>query len=408
MEPFSFYTYLFLIVSWFLHLPSRIPFLGIIRIDLLLTVLLIFFAFFKKNEVPKTLNTENLVGKRLQILIIYIIVTIPFVEWPGSVIQTGIPRFVKVVVFYYFTIHFITTEKKLKSFLSVFLGCQIFRILEPVYLHLTTGYWGSFASMEGDRLDRLSGGPHDVINPNGLAFVILTVLPFMFYLVFRSGIKGKLFFIGLMPVLFYALILTGSRSGMIGLVIVLFGIVLKNKKMGFIFVSLFFVFMVIGFSYLPENLKDRYLSIVSSDTKSSATAEGRIKGIQNEIQNVVLRRPLVGHGLGTSPEANWHFAGISIRSHNLYVEVAEELGILGLIIFLGFIWSIVKSFQWNNDTKSHSTVEINKYFINLRDSLQVWLLMNLIFSFASYGLTSYEWYLFGGLAAVLQKLSSTQ
>ncbi len=31
--------------------------------------------------------------------------------------------------------------------------------------------------------------------------------------------------------------------------------------------------------------------------------------------------------------------------------------------------------------------------------------MNVVFSFASYGLSSYEWYLFGGLSVVLQRLA---
>ena len=40
------------------------------------------------------------------------------------------------------------------------------------------------------------------------------------------------------------------------------------------------------------------------------------------------------------------------------------------------------------------------YLVYLVNSMQVWLFMNLIFSFASYGLSSYEWYLFGGLSVV--------
>ena len=39
------------------------------------------------------------------------------------------------------------------------------------------------------------------------------------------------------------------------------------------------------------------------------------------------------------------------------------------------------------------------------DAMQVWLVMNVVFSFASYGLSSYEWYLFGGLSVVLQRIA---
>jgi O-Antigen ligase len=406
MEIFFFSSYLLLVISWFLHLPSRLPFLGVIRLDLLLIVLLTITAFYKTKGVQETVRDEDFVGKRLRVLIIYMIVVTPFVEWPGSAISNGFPNFIKAVVFYYFTVHFVTTERSLKAFMFVFLGCQIIRVLEPVFLHITTGYWGSFANMGGEKLDRLSGGPYDVINPNGLAFVILTVLPFMFCLAVQSA-KSKLLFIGLTPVLFYALVLTGSRSGIVGLLLVILGVGLQSRKRGLILISIIFVLAVIGFSYLPYNLQDRYLSIISSDTKNAETVGSRIQGILNESQ-VVLRHPFVGHGLGTSLEANWNFAGIHIRSHNLYIEVAEELGILGLIIFLFFIWSIVKSFEWTVKKVSNSDSKRDKYLLSLRKSLQVWLLMNLIFSFASYGLSSYEWYLLAGLSSVLKRLSPEQ
>jgi hypothetical protein len=40
--------------------------------------------------------------------------------------------------------------------------------------------------------------------------------------------------------------------------------------------------------------------------------------------------------------------------------------------------------------------------------MQVWLVMNLVESFASYGLSSYEWYLFAGLSIVMQRIRSQQ
>jgi hypothetical protein len=37
--------------------------------------------------------------------------------------------------------------------------------------------------------------------------------------------------------------------------------------------------------------------------------------------------------------------------------------------------------------------------------MEVWLAMNVVFSLVSYGLSSYEWYLFGGLSVVLRRLT---
>lgn len=142
--------------------------------------MIIFALIIQKEEKGFEKNETN---KYLTILIIYAILTIPFVQWPGSVIKYGIEGFIKAVVFYYFTVTFVNSEKKLKLLVFVFIACQTFRIVKPLYLHVAEGYWGSAASMAGwERLDRLSGAPHDIVNPNGLAFIIVSVIPFYYFL----------------------------------------------------------------------------------------------------------------------------------------------------------------------------------------------------------------------------------
>src|SRR5690242_12691831 len=171
--------YLLFVVSWFLHLPARLPMLGAIRFDLLLVLVLTVLAVRCRpgdGEVKTSTDTV------LKILLAYAILTIPFVQWPGTVIKIGLPDLIKAVVFYYFTIAFIKTERDLKRFIFVFLACQCVRVMEPLYLHVTEGYWGAAASMSGgsEFLDRLSGSPYDTVGPNGLAFIVGTVVPFLY------------------------------------------------------------------------------------------------------------------------------------------------------------------------------------------------------------------------------------
>lgn len=396
-------VYLLFGTSWFLHLGARIPVLGIVRFDLLLVCLMIFLATSREssNKNPRT-QTDSL----LRVLIAYSILTIPFVEWPGSVIKSGLPNLIKAIVFYYFTIAFIKTEKDLKQFLLVFLACQSFRILEPLYLHITQDYWGSVAHMaDWSSLDRLSGAPHDVVNPNGLAFIICTVLPFLYCMAGISW-RYKLACIVLIPVCLYTLSLTGSRSGIIGLVAIVVGILIKSKNR-VLLVAACVAIVVIGFPLMPADMQDRYLSIVGKGEKNAATAEERTKGLEAQFL-VALRKPLFGHGLGTSHEANTHFsggpyAGKDLPAHNLYMEIAQELGFTGLIIFLLLMKSIYSGFaQGRRLSRQQRT---GAFLPRAIDAMQVWLIMNFVFSFASYGLSSYEWYLFGGFSVVLQRLA---
>jgi putative inorganic carbon (hco3(-)) transporter len=401
MRNLAFRIYLLFLVSWFLHLPSRMPFLGELRFDFVLVAILGVLAILGREKEGLTLSGTD---KLLWVLIAYSFLTLPFVEWPGSVVKFGLPNFIKVVVFYYFTISFVKTERDLKVFVFVFLTCQLWRIFEPLYLHFTEGYWGDVASMDNSEyLDRLSSAPHDVLNPNGLASIICNIFPFLYYLSGASW-RRRSAFVVVAPPLLYTLALTGSRSGLVALGAAFAGILVKARNRMVLGIIGTLV-VVVGYSALATDMQDRYLSIFGEGEKNRATFEGRLEGVKSDFQ-VMLRRPVFGHGLGTSREANSNFSGKAQLSHNLYTEVGQELGIAGLLIFILFVGSVALNFV--RASKLLSKEETVSFLGRVVDAMQVWLLMNIISSFASYGLSSYEWYLFGGLSVVVRRLSEKE
>jgi putative inorganic carbon (hco3(-)) transporter len=398
MKNIGLNLYLLFMVSWFLHWGLRVPVLGTVRFDLVLVLVLAALALAGKSDTGVR-KTET--AKMLTILVAYAILTIPFVQWPGSVINRGIPDFLKAIIFYYFTIAFIDNERDLKKFVGVFLACQAWRVLEPLYLHVTDGYWGEFASMaDWEYLERLAGAPNDVINPNGLAFVICTLLPFLYFMGGLSW-RTRIAAVALAPALLYALVLTGSRSGILALLVIFLGILVKSKRRVAVG-SVGLLAVVVGFQFLSGDTQDRYLSIFGMGYKNKASAEFRTHGVEENFQ-IALRRPVFGHGLGTSAEANGAFGTNDKPAHNLYAEVAEELGFVGLIIVLLFIKSISSAFA--QCKRANLNREAGPFIPRLIDAMQVWLWMNFLFSFASYGLSSYEWYLLGGFSVLLQRLA---
>ncbi len=395
--------YLVFSVSWFLHVPARFEFLGVLRVDLVLVLILIVLALSGSAE--KSFASTS-IDKRLKWLLVYAVLSVPLVYWPGSVVKAGLPNFIKAVVFYYFTVAFVKTESDLRRFVLVFVGCQLFRVLEPLYLHVTQGYWGSVASMAGwEYLERLSGAPSDVVNPNGLAYVVCTLLPFLYFLAPLSRLHALVSLVTI-PLAVYVLALTGSRSGMIGLGVVIAGVVLKSKRRLTLSVAIV-IAAVASFPLLSADMQDRYLSIFGKGEKNAGTADDRMEGMLGQF-DVVLHRPLFGHGLGTSPEANAHFssgpyAGTEMPAHNLFIEIGQELGLVGVALFLLFMQSIYAGFEASK--RAVAKTRSGTYIPRLIDALQVWLWMNLIFSFASYGLSSYEWYLSAGLSVVIFRLT---
>jgi len=366
--------FLLFVASWFLHLPARVPSLGAVRFDFILVLVLTILALAgRSKEHAQATATDKL----LRVLLAYVILTIPFVEWPGSVLRAGIPEFIKAVVFYYFTVAFIKSERDLKALVATFVACQVFRV------------------------ERLAGAPFDILNPNGLAAVVCTSLLFLYYLSGLSRITTLAFLI-LGPACLYALALTGSRSGLIALFVIFVAILIKSRHR-FLVGMVGALALAGSYPFLSADQQDRYLSLFGAGKNNLATAEQRFDSMESNFR-VGMRRPFVGHGLGTSREANANFGGWDHPSHNLYLEAFEELGLIGLAIFLLFLNSILKAST--RLRRAYAGVSSDRFPSRLVDALQVWLWMNLIFSLASYGLSSYEWYLMSGLMLVLQRLAA--
>ena len=398
---FSYAMLLVYTVSFLLHIPERIPAIAVIRPDLILLGLLAFSLI----GADWTRVTSTKPGKLLLLLCAWIILTVPFVEWPGSVIRDNWKPFLKAIIFFFAIVLTIDNKRRLAIFLGVFLGCQLFRVIEPLYLHVTQGYWGSAAHLGGGEfLDRLSGAPADIINPNGLGFVIVILLPFLHMLLFGASSRmWKAAYIFLFPLLLYALALSGSRSGLIGVVFVFVGITYYSRHRSLM--TLLAVVIFSGFVLqLNEGQRDRFASIVSTDTNNAATAQGRIRGWGQEL-SVGMKNPVFGYGIATSKEALFNVNRSGQVSHNLYMEALIELGAPGAVLFFWFLGTSFYSFKRSAETYDSNengikTGELGWVF-QLRHAITISFLAWFVFHLAQYGLTEYHWYVLCGLAVVV-------
>lgn len=403
VSQFSFVLYLYFILDFFLRFSSRIPGYGAIRPTLLAVAAISFLLFLQREKLKG--RFDDPIFKALFVLFGYIVISLPLVEWPGSVIRSNIDPFIKAVVFLFFTALIVDTEKRLKWFIGVFVFCQVFRVLEPLYLNITQGYWGSSTHLSGgDFADRLAGAPADVINPNELGFVIATAIPFLHYLLWPRGWKSKLVYLVLMPAMLYALLLTMSRGGFIALLVVAFFVFKESRhKMGLIVMA---VVLVIGaLNVMTPTQKDRYLSLVDRDTAGGASAEGRLKGMVGEFK-LGLTRPVVGHGLGTTSEAKFHKWGSTKASHNLYAELIIELGLIGFVIFLRFLYQIARRLSVVRSQFAALERSDQSYYSRLNKCLIAVFWMYAVYSLNYWGLSQYYWYLLGGLVIAFGRLVS--
>ncbi len=394
------------IVGYYLHITARIPALGMVHYDLLIASIIALMIALSAQASGRG-NGQRLdpVAKRLWILLGYIILTIPFVEWPGSVLKNLEP-YAKSLCFFFFVLATVDTTRKLRVLLAVFCATQVFRVLEPLYMHVTSGYWGSRTSLENwEYMSRLAGSPFDTINGNGLAFVIVTTIPLLQFIVRPNTALRFALWSAVAVAMCYALVLSASRSGFLALVFLCLFVIWRSRhRVAWLLVAV--VGAVLAVASMSDLHRDRYLSIVSHQTKSSETAEGRINGVIADFE-VSLRRPLFGHGLGTSREANWHFRGTAVPSHDLYTEAAEELGYVGLALFLALLWSFLRACWTAQQVVNAGPVsdERLQFLHDVASTLVVLVAVDLFFSFASYGLSEPYWYFLGGLSVVTARLA---
>jgi O-antigen ligase len=88
---------------------------------------------------------------------------------------------------------------------------------------------------------------------------------------------------------------------------------------------------------MPVGYADRLFTIVQTEKDTTGSAKER----QDELKRVTflaVHHPIIGIGLNNYPVYSNH----AIRAHNSFLEVAAELGVLGLIAYLILIFAPLK------------------------------------------------------------------
>ena len=386
-------------LEFFIHFSARFKFIGVMRPTILLFLIVTFLLFSQKDKLKARLNHPIIVAYGSFLL--FLVLTLPFVSYPGSVIKNNIPVFLKAIVFLYFAALILDTPKRFKWAVAVFVCCQVFRILEPLYLNITQGYWGDSTNIDGEMADRLGGAPADVIDANELGFVIATVIPFLHYYLMPKAWKFKLLYFALLPPLLYTLILTMSRGAFLALLVVGWMIFKDSQKK--VWLALAAVAIVVAaLGVMNENQRDRYLSLVSSDSKQTKSKEGRIRGMKTEFL-LGFNRPIFGHGLGTTAETKSHNGYKPQAAHNMYAEVLIEVGFVGMFFLFRFIRRLYQQISFSFDNNQSA----DEFYQTTAKILKVVFWMFIVYSINYWGLTQYYWYNLAGLTIAFAFLSKT-
>jgi len=187
--------------------------------------------------------------------------------------------------------------------------------------------------VEGDRLRGAIGGMFE--NPNDLALNLVTFLAPTLFIIIQDGKTSRRLFASLLAVLMLAAIVaTKSRAGFLGLlamgVVVMYYTV--RVKPGIVFAV--GLAGILALPVMPSSFWSRMDSIVNADTDPTGSRAARVR-LLNQGVDVFVDNPVTGIGVGQFQ--NYNAPGVIEKwrvTHNVWLQVASEVGVFGLMIFL--------------------------------------------------------------------------
>ena len=180
-------------------------------------------------------------------------------------------------------------------------------------------------------------------DPNDLAMTLVLALPMAWYLgmTYRQPIL-RWICRGYLPIGVLAIVLTGSRGGMVaglvGLMIVPFTMTRLSPGRLAAAVLILGVSGAVAVAYTPETVIQRLAS-------TRGQIEGGTMGGRTTIwmagARAFIKRPITGYGAGSFAPAVRPILGYPRVSHNSYLTVLVEQGIVGFLLYVGMFGAVL-------------------------------------------------------------------
>jgi len=318
------------VVTWYLQVGQRIPFLGEIRFELIYGMILGVFVLLKTDFS----RSPTPLLKYVILLFLCMIIQIPFSHdiYMSKAIFTD--RVLKFSVMAIFISVFIRNPRHLIFFLcAFFLAC------------LKMGQEGFIGNLSGRMIwenqgvMRLHGSTSLYAHPNSFAGMALGTVPFIYYFFPISPRWIKAVLVVMLGFAINIIIFTGSRTGYVAFIIFALFVILKSKVKKKA-IACVFVIGIISMPLIPQDYIDRFHTIFTGVEKEGRSAETR-KQILKDAWQIFIENPL-GVGVAAFPAARMAKFGRFQDTHNLYLEIATNLGIQGLLVFGLFIFNMLK------------------------------------------------------------------
>ena len=245
------------------------------------------------------------------------------------------------VLSYFVVINTIENKKQFKFILYVFSIAAVITAFYGLYQYMFGDLY-SQAWLDKEMFEDIKMRVYSTFeNPNVYGEYLILAIPIIVGLLWtEKGIFKKLFWLGSLGVTMLALALTFSRGCWLGIILAigLLAIMIDRRFILLGIVALLFLPFV-----LPESIINRFLSIGNMGDSSTSyrvyiwlgtlamLADYWFSGIGLGITSFNTIYPIYSYNNISAP-----------HSHNLYLQLVVEFGIVGLIVFLGVLYNFYK------------------------------------------------------------------
>lgn len=245
------------------------------------------------------------------------------------------------VLSYFVVINTIENEKQFKFILYIFSIAAVITAFYGLYQYMFGDLY-SQAWLDKEMFEDIKMRVYSTFeNPNVYGEYLILAIPIIAGLLWtEKGMFKKLFWLGSLEVTMLALALTFSRGCWLGIILAigLLAIMIDRR-----FILLGIVVLLFLPFVLPESIINRFLSIGNMGDSSTSyrvyiwmgtlamLADYWFSGIGLGITSFNTIYPIYSYNNISAP-----------HSHNLYLQLVVEFGIVGLIVFLGMLYNFYK------------------------------------------------------------------
>lgn len=389
---------IFGVIAYFIILNAKLgdmyPILGAIRFEFVAAVIVLLSIFLQAHGLQNILPSKNSLNRALWIYFGLGMLSVPLAVDATASWNNGGYTLFKLILFYVMVVASVHDRDDLTKLIWGMILVTGWIAYEPLYNYITgqvveSGYgdiaYGRFGVATGHV---------------ALANTLAQAVPVTYYWAISQksrALKIAAFFFIL--VLVVGVIISKSRGGFVALAAVAAGVTYLSKDRirtaAIVAMALVLLLPFAGRDYISR------ISTIREGVFQSRSTSDRYLGLVHGI-SMMIKRPVLGVGIGAYAEARRRFFSYNFYSHNLYGELFGELGLASISWFL-WIYLIFKRTARLKKKVTGIDPESVKYH-NMLCAIQVGLFTRLVIGNFSHCQLIWFWFFMGGLTIGLENI----